>query len=200
MKSKPDWDSLSHTDQLKVLRDTAVDQITADYRFGDADDSAFRGRLARELALWQPHRFDGLPKQMGNPPNKEVVLGAWRDLDRSEAILELIDNSMDASTVAASDTPTRPLLNSTSTSISMLILVNCHTKTTPVVFQLTSLSTWSYPATARQTRSFIALVATRQAAKKPFFASQLRSISRPCFGTRLRLGTLQSPFTLTKVG
>ena len=74
MKSKPDWDSLSHTDKLKVLRDTAVDQITADYRFGDADDSAFRGRLARQLALWQPHRFDGLPKQMGNPPNKEVVL------------------------------------------------------------------------------------------------------------------------------
>src|SRR5438034_11822813 len=32
----------------------------------------------------------------GKAPNKEVVLGAWRDLDRSEALLELIDNSIDA--------------------------------------------------------------------------------------------------------
>lgn len=96
MTTKPDWEALSHADKLRVLRDTNVDQIVGDYRSADLNDSEFRGRLAREIALWQPHRFDTGPKQLGAPPNKEVVLGAWRDLDRSEALLELIDNSIDA--------------------------------------------------------------------------------------------------------
>jgi hypothetical protein len=52
--------------------------------------------LARETALWQPKDATGHAHQAGSPPNKEVVLGAWRDLDRSEALLELIDNSIDA--------------------------------------------------------------------------------------------------------
>ena len=96
MTTKPDWNDLSHPDKLTTLRNTTIDQIVSDYRFGGADDSIFRAHLAREMSLWQPHRFDGAPKQMGEPPNKEVVLGAWRDLDRSEALLELIDNSIDA--------------------------------------------------------------------------------------------------------
>lgn len=96
MVTKPDWNSLTHTDKLKVLRTSAIDQIVADYSSSDPDQAAFRARLARELVLWQPQQSDGVPTLSGEPPNKEVVLGAWRDLDRSEALLELIDNSIDA--------------------------------------------------------------------------------------------------------
>src|SRR5947209_995302 len=93
---KPDWNELNHTDKLKILRRATVDQIVADYKSDDLDDSMFRSRLAREIALWQPNQSEGVAKEAGAPPNKEVVLGAWRDLDRSEALLELIDNSIDA--------------------------------------------------------------------------------------------------------
>jgi hypothetical protein len=96
MTTKPDWNEISHADKLKVLRETSLDQIVADYKLDDLDDPMFRERLARELALWQPNQAQGVARQAGNPPNKEVVLGAWRDLDRSEALLELIDNSIDA--------------------------------------------------------------------------------------------------------
>lgn len=96
MKIKPDWDNLTHVEKLKALRDNSLEQIVADYKAGDLDERMFRERLARETALWQPKMAEGTPKEAGNPPNKEVVLGAWRDLDRSEALLELIDNSIDA--------------------------------------------------------------------------------------------------------
>ena len=96
MTAKPDWNDFNHADKLRVLREISVDQIVADYKLDDLDDSMFRARLAREIALWQPHLAEGVEKQAGAPPNKEVVLGAWRDLDRSEALLELIDNSIDA--------------------------------------------------------------------------------------------------------
>lgn len=96
MNTKPDWNGLKHADKLKLLRETAIDQIVADYKSGDVDDSMFRARLAREIVLWKPNEAEAVGKQAGAPPNKEVVLGAWRDLDRSEALLELIDNSIDA--------------------------------------------------------------------------------------------------------
>jgi hypothetical protein len=96
MTAKPDWNDLKHTDKLRLLRETRVDQIVADYCLDAVDESTFRARLAREIALWQPTQSEGLGQRAGAPPNKEVVLGAWRDLDRSEALLELIDNSIDA--------------------------------------------------------------------------------------------------------
>lgn len=96
MANKPNWKELSHDDKLTVLRGTALDQIVKDYGVPDMDDRDFRALLARETHLWQPKLFKGKPTLAGAPPTKEVVLGAWRDLDRSEAILELIDNSIDA--------------------------------------------------------------------------------------------------------
>jgi hypothetical protein len=96
MTKKPDWNGLTHTDKLKIFRETTLDQIVADYRLDESDDSIFRTHLAREITLWQPQYSAGVMKEAGAPPNKEVVLGAWRDLDRSEALLELIDNSIDA--------------------------------------------------------------------------------------------------------
>jgi len=56
MTAKPDWNDLKHADKLRLLRDTAVDQIVADYRFGDLDDSTFRARIARRWFLGLPTR------------------------------------------------------------------------------------------------------------------------------------------------
>lgn len=94
--TKPRWETLSHADKLKVLREVPVDQIVADYASDEPDTAGFRARLAEETALWQPTQATGTPEKAGKAPNKEVVLGAWRDLDRAEALLELIDNSIDA--------------------------------------------------------------------------------------------------------
>src|SRR5260370_6477812 len=47
------------------------------------------------MKLWDPKNIEDL-KEIKKVPTKDVVLGAWRDLDRSEAIMELIDNSIDA--------------------------------------------------------------------------------------------------------
>ena len=96
MTPQADWNSLDHQKRLMVLRDTSIDQIVKDYKSDDPDEAAFRARLMREHTLWKPRQSDGIAKEVGSPPNKEVVLGAWRDLDRSEAILELVDNSIDA--------------------------------------------------------------------------------------------------------
>jgi Histidine kinase-, DNA gyrase B-, and HSP90-like ATPase len=96
MNTRADWNTLQHIDKLTILRETALDQIVADYKPADEDDRTFRSRIARETSLWQPQQAEGAANEAGAPPNKEVVLGAWRDLDRSEALLELIDNSIDA--------------------------------------------------------------------------------------------------------
>jgi hypothetical protein len=79
MTKKPDWNGLTHTDKLKIFRETTLDQIVADYRLDESDDSIFRTHLAREITLWQPQYSAGVMKEAGAPPNKEVVLGAWRD-------------------------------------------------------------------------------------------------------------------------
>jgi Histidine kinase-, DNA gyrase B-, and HSP90-like ATPase len=96
MATKPDWNELSHDQKLGVLARSSIDQIVEDYQVPDIEKADFRSLVTRELVLWQPKNNAGKPTIAGRPPNKEVVLGAWRDLDRSEALLELIDNSIDA--------------------------------------------------------------------------------------------------------
>jgi hypothetical protein len=96
MNKRADWNSLQHVDKLNILRGTALDQIVVDYKPADEEERSFRARIARENSLWQPQQAEAGASEAGAPPNKEVVLGAWRDLDRSEALLELIDNSIDA--------------------------------------------------------------------------------------------------------
>jgi len=94
MAKKADWTQLSHEKRIRILTDTPIDQIVDDYALPTKDESAFRVQLAREQRLWEPGNVQKL-ETAGSPPTKDVVLGAWRDLDRSEALLELIDNSID---------------------------------------------------------------------------------------------------------
>jgi hypothetical protein len=95
VSNKQDWRTLEHKERVRVLRDSSVDQIVQDYRLSDDDEAAFRQVLAREHALWEARNIDEFQKA-GKPPTKDIVLGAWRDLDRAEALLELVDNSIDA--------------------------------------------------------------------------------------------------------
>lgn len=87
--------SLTHEERVTLLRTLSPDQIVRDYRHGDEADDFFAKRLAREADLWEAVNVKQFATT-GEHPTKDVVLGAWRDLDRSEALLELIDNTIDA--------------------------------------------------------------------------------------------------------
>lgn len=94
--ARADWSKLSHEQRVQALARNTHAQILKDYFLPDKDEDAFRARIDQEKALWDVGNIDTKFKKRGKPPTKDVVLGAWRDLDRSEAILELIDNSIDA--------------------------------------------------------------------------------------------------------
>lgn len=92
--NRSNWDEIDHTSRMGILRESSFDQILEDYRFGDKPNSEFRKLLVEERTLWNPQNVQTF-LTAGKPPTKDVVLGAWRDLSRVEALLELIDNSLD---------------------------------------------------------------------------------------------------------
>jgi hypothetical protein len=94
MANKASWESLTHEQRVKVLAETPFERIVEEYQLQDSTPDAFREVLARESRLWSPKNV-GSFEHKGGAPTKDVVLGAWRDLERSEALLELIDNSID---------------------------------------------------------------------------------------------------------
>src|SRR4051812_21052521 len=89
------WNQLSHKERLTLLRDKPIDELVPVYKPDGQAPDAFRLRLQHELELWDPKNAAEI-KSAGNPPTKDMLLGAWRDLDRSEAFAELIDNSIDS--------------------------------------------------------------------------------------------------------
>jgi len=95
MQRKISWPALSHQQRIQILRDETIDQTIAQYEVPDTVPEDFRADLVKQLSLWAPKNLGDFDMG-GGPPTKDVVLGAWRDLDRSEALLELIDNSIDA--------------------------------------------------------------------------------------------------------
>lgn len=95
MAKKISWVDLSHEQRIQILKEQNVDQIIAQYEVPHTTPGDFRANLVKQLALWVPNNLGDFDLK-GGPPTKDVVLGAWRDLDRSEALLELIDNSIDA--------------------------------------------------------------------------------------------------------
>ena len=89
------WSELPLATRLQKLRTTALADIAKDYAPADGDAKTFLEQLAQEQTLWDVTRNDSAPVIKGGPPTKDILLGAWRDLDRSEALAELIDNSID---------------------------------------------------------------------------------------------------------
>src|SRR5947207_945261 len=94
MPNKADWLTLPHEQRIRILAETPINQIVQNYTLEGGDESSFREMLARETRLWEPANIQKF-EEAGRAPTKDVVLGAWRDLERSEALLELIDNSID---------------------------------------------------------------------------------------------------------
>src|SRR5205814_179533 len=52
--------------------------------------------LTSRLTLWTPANLAAKKRTSDASPTKDPIMAASRDLDRSEALLELIDNSTDA--------------------------------------------------------------------------------------------------------
>jgi hypothetical protein len=106
MSKKPGWKALTHEQRIQVLATMTVEQILDNYELPNSDLEDFRERLLEEISLWTPGNLGRFQLQ-GGPPTKDVVLGAWRDLDRPEALLELIDNSIDAWNLRRATHPAR---------------------------------------------------------------------------------------------
>src|SRR5438874_69321 len=81
---------------MSLLASLAEDDIVATYLPPELQANAFRNQLYAEEQLWRPKNLSGKPTVLGGPPDKSELLRADRDLNRIEALLELIDNSVDA--------------------------------------------------------------------------------------------------------
>jgi hypothetical protein len=119
--TKADWSNMSHRDHVEALSRYTVEQLANDYYIDGYTDTEFSRHLALQTELWDVHNVKEF-QLAGGPPTKDVVLGAWRDLDRSEALLELIDNSIDAWLSRKENYPTK-----TAPELDIFIDVDCDT-------------------------------------------------------------------------
>jgi hypothetical protein len=88
------WNTLDHEKKMQIFKEKNDDEIIAAYQPSDVSDDDFRRQLAADRRFWNPSNISKLTIK-GGPPTKETTIGAWRDLSRAEALLELIDNSVD---------------------------------------------------------------------------------------------------------
>ncbi len=95
MPQKTQWASVAHDEKMRLLGKTAPAVLVKTYTHDGMSDDEFRAELERDIQLWDPKNIAKV-REVDEVPTKDIVLGAWRDLDRSEAIMELIDNSVDA--------------------------------------------------------------------------------------------------------
>src|SRR5438093_1413579 len=95
MPTKTSWTGLAHREKMLLLAQKTVSELVQSYHREAVSEAAFREQLEKEVRLWDPGNIQGV-EEIAKVPTKDVVLGAWRDLDRAEAIMELIDNSIDA--------------------------------------------------------------------------------------------------------
>ena len=86
---------MAHDDKLKILQTRSLETLANDYYAPDVAEDDFMEFLEGEYELWDPDNL-GSPRTTGAAPRKDIVIGSWRDLNRAEALLELIDNSIDS--------------------------------------------------------------------------------------------------------
>ena len=94
MAKTKSWNDLTHDDKLDLLRRKSDADILQGFLPKGTSESVFTKELIRARELWKPENVR-TAKKIGGPPKKEILIGAYRDLSRVEAILELIDNSID---------------------------------------------------------------------------------------------------------
>lgn len=94
MAIKGNWTELSHPEKVQLFKKYNNQEIIDYYLPAGTNPDEFRQQLEAEIAFWDAKNL-GDAKTAGKPPTKEATIGAWRDLNRAEALLELIDNSID---------------------------------------------------------------------------------------------------------
>jgi hypothetical protein len=95
MTNPSDWNELSHEQKMDLFLQLNDEEIIQRYLPAGMSRDKFRRHLFQARRFWAPDNILA-SKKGGEPPTKETAIGAWRDLSRAEAILELIDNSVDA--------------------------------------------------------------------------------------------------------
>src|SRR5689334_1227288 len=95
MQTTPNWNDLSHQQKIDLLKSESDADIAARWRPVDVEEREFLQQLSRDRSFWNPDNLDKIETE-GRVPSKEITIGAARDLTRGEALLELIDNSIDA--------------------------------------------------------------------------------------------------------
>src|SRR5438874_2728451 len=95
MPQKKDWTVLPARERMELLVAKPPAELARAYFREGLSESEFLSELQREIQLWNTGNLADVG-EIDEVPTKDLVLGAWRDLDRGEALLELIDNSIDA--------------------------------------------------------------------------------------------------------
>jgi hypothetical protein len=95
METQRNWNVLAHQERLRILKELNDDEVIGSYLPDGTSEGEFRKQLVADRRFWSLDNI-GEPKTVDGVPTKETTIGAWRDLNRAEAILEFIDNSIDA--------------------------------------------------------------------------------------------------------
>jgi hypothetical protein len=92
---KGNWNNLDHKQKLQLLKASAPADIAATYLPPGVSKDKFLNQLNEEKEFWNPDNIENIGI-IDRVPSKDITIGATRDLTRVEALLELIDNSIDA--------------------------------------------------------------------------------------------------------
>jgi hypothetical protein len=96
MRKKIPWPVITHDQHIQFLAEKTIDQIIEEYELPGSDVESFHTYLTNRLSLWNPGSLSPGKRISRARPTKDPLIAASRDLDRSEALLGLIDNSIDA--------------------------------------------------------------------------------------------------------
>ena len=96
MPQKIPWPGLRHDQHIQILAEKTIDRIINEYELPCDDAESPRAYVTNRLSLWNPGNLAAGSRTSNALPSKDPLIAAARDLDRSEALLELIDNSVDA--------------------------------------------------------------------------------------------------------
>jgi hypothetical protein len=95
MPAKRNWDDLPHEAKIELLNKENDADIAAVWLPPAKTKEEFLRQLASDRVFWNPSNLETIQTTQ-RVPSKEITIGASRDLTRVEALLELIDNSIDA--------------------------------------------------------------------------------------------------------
>lgn len=94
MPEQKSWNNVSHEERIRLLKDKSEEELIQEYCPPEMTEVDFREKLLQDQSYWKPQNLKHVV-YVDQVPTKDTTIGARRDLNRAEAILELIDNSID---------------------------------------------------------------------------------------------------------